>query len=101
MDIAVVLKDTFYADYAKEKSKSDFGNISNSYKFNDYRDAIERDLPAKFGSENVNREHKAFDLHSNSYRVDADVVPCLEHRRYCKDETFITEIAFYARCSLY
>ncbi|AUD25148.1 nucleotidyltransferase [Bacillus cereus group sp. BfR-BA-01119] len=97
VDIAVVLKDTFYADYPKEKSKSDFGNMSSSYKFSDYRDAIERALHAKFGSENVNRGNKAFDLHSNSYRVDADVVPCLEHRRYREDGTFITGTAFDAR----
>lgn len=30
----------------------------------------------------MTRGNKAFDVHANSYRVDADVVPCFEHRRY-------------------
>lgn len=38
--------------------------------------------------DSVTRGNKAFDLHSNSYRVDADVVACFEHRRYNKDGTY-------------
>ncbi|PGX57075.1 nucleotidyltransferase [Bacillus anthracis] len=97
VDIAVVLKKPFFADYPKDKGDKDFGNASSSYKFSDYRDAVERALHKKFGSENVNRGNKAFDLHSNSYRVDADVVPCLEHRRYKDDGTYTTGTAFDAR----
>jgi hypothetical protein len=34
------------------------------------------------GADSVTRGNKAFDVHANTYRVDADVVPCFEHRRY-------------------
>ena len=30
----------------------------------------------------ITRGNKAFDVHANTYRIDADVVPTYEHRRY-------------------
>lgn len=35
-----------------------------------------------FGREGVTRGNKAFDVHENTYRLDADVVAAFEHRRY-------------------
>ncbi len=44
----------------------------------------------KFG---VTRGSKAFDVHANSYRVDADVVACFEHRRrYFRTNSQTTEL---------
>jgi hypothetical protein len=39
-------------------------------------------LVQKFGARGVTRGKKAFDVHENTYRIDADVVPVFEHRRY-------------------
>ena len=35
-----------------------------------------------FGKNGITRGNKAFDVHANTYRVDADVVPTLAFRRY-------------------
>jgi len=49
----------------------------------------------------VKRGSKAFDIHENTYRIDADVVPTFEHRRYSgsKDAfgrfTYWTGVGFY------
>ena len=42
-------------------------------------------LVRQFGKKAVHRGNKAFDIHENSYRVDADVVPLFIHRRYTTD----------------
>lgn len=52
------------------------------YTFADYKNEVERALVTKFGRAGVTRGDKAFDVHENSYRVDADVVACWGHRRY-------------------
>ncbi|NIQ16773.1 MAG: nucleotidyltransferase, partial [Candidatus Dadabacteria bacterium] len=38
-----------------------------------------------FSPENVFRGNKAFDIHENTYRVDADVLPALAYRYYYDD----------------
>jgi hypothetical protein len=38
----------------------------------------------------VTRGDKAFDVHANTYRVDADVVACIEHRRYVRESGRLT-----------
>ena len=36
-------------------------------------------------SARIRRGDKAFDVHANTYHLDADVVPCIEHRWYLRD----------------
>jgi len=43
---------------------------------------VETALKNYFGSDKVIRGNKAFDIHANSYRVDADVVPAFAYRHY-------------------
>ncbi|MED3022344.1 MULTISPECIES: nucleotidyltransferase domain-containing protein [Bacillus cereus group] len=100
VDIAVRKKDTFFADYPLGKTHEDFGNHSSSYAFEDYRKDIHQALVNKFGAENVELADKCIKIRSNSYRVDADVVPCYEHRRYSTDGEYILGNAFKTRKSL-
>ena len=51
------------------------------YSYADFKNDVEAALKSYFGAGSVTRGNKAFDVHANTYRVDADVVPCLEHRR--------------------
>jgi len=97
VDIAIVLRDTFFADYPDGKEDKDFGNSPSTYKFSQYREAVKNALNSKFGKENVKVGNKAIKVNSNSYRVDADAVPCFEHRRYREDGTFITGTGFIVR----
>lgn len=82
VDICVVYMDSFFYDIPPEKNKSDLSITDADYKFNEFKEDVERALVNKFGNSGITRGNKAFDVHSNTYRVDADVVACFEYRRY-------------------
>ncbi|GBG06195.1 nucleotidyltransferase [Paenibacillus agaridevorans] len=96
VDICVKLKSTVFYELPEGMKMEDFGMTPSNYTFTDYLKDIERALVKKFGRENVKKGKKAFDVKSNTYRVDADVVACFEHRRYNKDGTYITGTQFYS-----
>jgi hypothetical protein len=82
VDVCICLNSIFFPHYPEGKSKEYYGNIDGSISFNQYRDLIEKALKDYFSSQSVIAGNKAFDIHSNSYRVDADVVPALAYRHY-------------------
>src|SRR6185437_15613243 len=45
-------------------------------------------------SSNVTRGKKAFDIHENTYRIDADAIACFEYRRYEDNGTYLTGTSF-------
>lgn len=82
VDICVRYNGAFFADYPAGKTDADFGNVDGKLPFNDYKGMVERALKRYFGAQSVTRGNKAIDVHANTYRVDADVVPTFERRRY-------------------
>lgn len=84
VDICVRLNDTFTTDYtfAPNRSDSTEGIVASSYPYSQFKNDIHSALNDAFGAENVKRGNKAFNISENSYRVTADVVPCIVHRRY-------------------
>jgi Second Messenger Oligonucleotide or Dinucleotide Synthetase domain len=82
VDICVRYNDAFFADYPPGKGDADFGNIDGKLLFSDYKEMVERALRSYFGTQSISRGNKAIDVHANTYRVDADVVPTFERRRY-------------------
>jgi hypothetical protein len=56
-----------------------------SYTYWDYRHDIYRSLKLKYGT--VEDGNKAITVDGNTYRLDADVLPCTEFRWYYKDYT--------------
>ena len=97
VDIAVKLKDVFFAKYPEGKTDKDFGNREADYTFAQYRSDVDQAMIDKFGNNNIKFGNKAIQINTNSYRVDADVVPCYEHRRYSQDGTYITGTEFITR----
>lgn len=90
VDIGVLFTgDTFCPSYPPGKVKEDFGNISSTYRYADFKNQIELALIDRFGRSAVARGNKAFDIHANTYRVDADVVPLFVHRRYDENGFYI------------
>ena len=55
------------------------------YGYGQFRSDVEAALVAKFARRGVTPGSKAFDIHENSYRIDADAVPCFEYRHYYHD----------------
>ncbi|MBU0999338.1 nucleotidyltransferase [Patescibacteria group bacterium] len=82
VDVCVRLNSTFFTRYPEGKADSDYGNSEGSINFADFKNLVETALKNYFGSDKVTRGNKAFDIHSNSYRVDADVVPAFAYRYY-------------------
>jgi hypothetical protein len=84
VDVCVLCFDTFYYELPSDGSmtRDSLGIIPATYEYVVYKNEVEAALVAKFGSRSVERGHKAFDVHENSYRVEADVVACFQHRLY-------------------
>jgi hypothetical protein len=82
VDICARLNSTFFTDYPEGKVRADFGHSEGSITFAEYKNLIQAALEGYFGGAYVSRGDKAFNIHENTYRVDSDVVPALEHRRY-------------------
>lgn len=82
VDICIMLKDTFFEHYPDGMTRQTVGNSSSSYEYSTFKNSVERALVNKFGRDQVTRGNKAFDIHANSYRVDADVIPTFQYRSY-------------------
>jgi hypothetical protein len=71
----------FFGDYPNGLSHSDFGNSDSEISYSQFKNDVQSALTSRFGS-SVARRNKCFEIHSNGYRVDADVTASFEHRRY-------------------
>jgi hypothetical protein len=96
VDICALCTDSFFFDLPDRMTPDDF-NISTpaNYLYSDYKNDIENALVDYLGRNAVKRGNKAFDVHETTYRVDADVVACFEHRRYQRDGTYLEGAAFH------
>lgn len=82
VDICVCLNSTFFPRYPQGKSNEDYGNSEGSILFAHFKNLVQEALEAYFGKTSVTRGNKAFDIHSNTYRLDADVVPAFAYLHY-------------------
>lgn len=84
VDICIRLMDTVFFDlsFANGLTKEALGFTDSTYTYAQFKNDVEKALKNKFGNDSVKRGNKAFDVHANTYRVDADVVACFEHRLY-------------------
>jgi hypothetical protein len=82
VDIAVVFNDVFFYDDLPQGFTPEILEFrSTDYDFSTFRANIGAALQTKFGR-GVTPGKKAFDVHENSYRLDADVSAFFQHRRY-------------------
>ncbi len=86
VDICVCLNSTFFPEIPADKTRQHYGITTGSISFSEFKNLVQEALEDYFGENNVTRGDKAFDIHSNSYRVDADVVPALAYRYYYGDK---------------
>lgn len=90
VDIGVLYTGNLFGPvYPQGKGPSDFNVIDVDYGYGDFKNDLEAALVKQFGRDAVTRGQKAFDVHANTYRVDADVVPLMEHRRFQIDGSYI------------
>jgi predicted nucleotidyltransferase len=84
IDIAVVLRDSFYYELPEGLKAADVGFSGSAvpYSFEEFREDVGVALRDKFGAKSVIYGNKAFNIRENSYRLDADATAFLAHRRY-------------------
>lgn len=85
IDVAVVLHDCFFSKYpvGKPPQASDLGHYGGAtYGLSNFRNDVGKALINKFGAKTVTPGTKAFDVHANTVRLDADVSAFINHRRY-------------------
>ena len=82
VDICVRYNATFFTYYPDGMSRETVGNLPGTMAFSDFKSMVQKALEDYFGKTGVTRGNKAFDVHANTYRIDADVVPTFEYRQY-------------------
>lgn len=82
VDICVLNTDYVFGNYPDGRGSGDFGLSDTNFSYAEFKNMVGDALISRFGAQVVTRGNKAFDIHANSYRVDADVIPAFEHRRY-------------------
>lgn len=82
IDVSVCLTEAMYYKLPEGSDPKDFGIIPTNKDYGSYKTAVSSALIDYFGSDNVTVGNKAIRIHSNTYRVDADVVPNWLFREY-------------------
>jgi predicted nucleotidyltransferase len=94
VDICVLCRDVFYYDLPAGVLRELYGITPASYEYAQFKNEVGAALTDYFSYSAVIRGNKAFDVHANSYRVDADVVPNFEYRRYTSASAYNEGIKF-------
>jgi hypothetical protein len=85
VDICVLCTEVFYYDLAfSDLTPSEVPGTAPTLSYPDFKNMVQTALVSRFGRPGVTRGNKAFDVHANTYRVDADVLVAFEHRRFSK-----------------
>lgn len=97
VDIAVVCSDTFFWDGPEGSTRESFGIIPATYEFDTFRSEVGTALTSYFGRGAITPGDKAFDVSANTYRVEADVAPFFDHRRYDASGQYLQGVEMLSR----
>ena len=97
VDVGVLCFDTYYPAYESDNVKAlvEKTETAGTYSYAQFKNEVEEALVARFGRAEVTRGKKAFDIKANTYRVDADVVPVFEHRRWTSATNYLSGIELF------
>lgn len=97
IDINVRYTDGFYFELPEDTTETDLGLDrlpAAGYTFDEFKTDVENALVKKFGRDQVKRKDKCLTILGNTYRIQTDVVPTWNYRRYNKDGTYILGAKF-------
>lgn len=89
VDLCVLCEDTFFYCLPDGYTPEHFRIEPATYAYSEYKSDIKQALISYFGEKSVTPGNKVFDVHGNTYHVDADVAPFFPHRRYNVDSTYL------------
>jgi len=98
VDVVVQLNTTFCSNLNEEQKKI-LKIIPTVYKWNEFRTDVLKALRDYYGFNNVSEGNKSLKIKSGTNRLPADVVVCIQYRKYYKLEpnAFIEGMCFWAR----
>ena len=82
VDVCVMLKSTFFTEYPEGKTDADYGFTKGTISYDTYKTYVINAIINKFGRENVTIGNKSIKIKSNTYHVEADVVPAFLLKNY-------------------
>jgi len=86
-DVYIRLPTTIFYDIPLNTTPADFGLTPPGISYAAYKVMVQEALVAHFGTAAVTPGNKAFDIHENTNRVDADAVAALGYHRYISAAT--------------
>jgi len=92
VDVGVRCDDVFFSNLPSGRTREDYGIVSASYTYAQFRNDVGAALYDYFGYSAVTRGNKAFTVRENSYHVEADVAPFFEHRRYRESGSYLSGV---------
>ena len=96
VDIGVCCYDVYFGQYPEGMTRESLGHTGSDYTFLVFKNEVEEALVNRFGRAAVTRGNKAFDIKANTYRVEADVAPFFEHRRYSANRNYLSGVELRA-----
>lgn len=101
VDILLIRTDAYHADFSQIPDHStDFSPAENPRKaFDNHAEAVYRTLQYQYGASNVSLGGKAIEIDTDSLPRGADIVPCLQHRKYWENYpgNYMRGIAFWTK----
>jgi hypothetical protein len=94
VDICVLCPDTFFFDLPQGMTMAQFSITGATYGYPQYKNDVGGALRDYLGANHVTRGDKAFDVHENTYRIDADVVAGFEYRYYLTGGGYLEGTSF-------
>jgi hypothetical protein len=99
IDINVRYTGGFYFDLPPDTEEKDVGIDSlppSGYSYSEFKDDVENALVNKFGRSAVKRKDKCITIKGNSYRIETDVIPTWNFRRYSENGNYVLGAKFLA-----
>jgi hypothetical protein len=98
IDINVRYTGGYYFDLPKDKTEADMGidkDGPSDYSFIEFKNDVELALVKKFGRDQVTRNDKCITIKGTAQRIQTDVVPTWNYRRYNDNKTYILGAKFF------
>jgi hypothetical protein len=97
VDVGVISGESFHIGSSDPElsKKIDAKYARATYQYSEFKKDLENALLIYFGSKNVERGNKAFDIHESTTRVDADVVALIEYRWYNNETNYTSGVLLY------
>ena len=96
VDVVVETPSTFYHNVSHEQRELYGLTTPGSFTWHDFRDEVKSALRNYYGSHAVTQGNKSIKVAGYGNRLNADVIPCNEYRRYTSYYIFASGMTFWS-----